>query len=1097
MGFRRQLAGMTASQRYEALKQWVLPNPQPGRWHGDFRLTGFLMPTHPSPAQRDDPAFTNWHEGNAESEFFFAPARDLIQTAASIGKLAELKDLVQAFDAAEPANLQWSKTAMLGLIACQSQDEPAVDDAISALSKLNSPAMSTTDVPPISAEYLFASTVASTYPKSISVLDYVLAIVNQRVKRADTRSQLGFKTHFLSLSFDVSHEHPAESIHASESEEIPGGLIASFDSNAQTHGNGRAMARWSVNQDKRVQHVSGHDTDRIYFPSPLTGDYTIEADVAPWSSTGIVHLGQLVEPQTKAFGRAKFGSQLQTIELNPPLLQPKDWVRYRQEVSHSHSTIFLNGRMVDERLREPGDDPWMAFQGWWKGSTKFRDFSIDGSPIIPDEVELTTSTELIGWKPYFRESWNPALPNWYGETVEGSFAIASNRAGVVPGSALERLLQYHRPLFEDGHIEFDFLYRANQNQAGQTTAAPAIGRLALLLQPDGVSEHWVTDGRFDRTSTKPTARERVGAHQRHPGKLPLLENQWNRVRLSIIGTQLSLHLNKDLIYQRELPATVDRKFGVFYFADESRLRVRKVTMRGEWPKQLPASSALADSIVGELNSHRETLPAVFHQNFDDPIENQTHFQKLNNTERRQVHEHQRGRTVSVFSDGNWKQLNLLSSFAIEGDFDIEAGFTDFEISGEVENGGPRLVVQLNDAESHQLSVAIGDHIGDRGIIRGGISAKNPDGTSRYLNQRLIDESTSGRLRVVRRGDESYYLFAQGNSPIYRLLAQYKVPPDGVALNQLHLDLILQGKGQSTVTWTDLKIHATAISHSKGGNTKFKSIAVLDLLSGETRTLANGNERRSNVGSPKWSHDQTKLAFDRSASHTDTRLMVVDLNSGEETDIGYGYMPNFSPDDKQIAYSANGEGVGIANADGSGRRVLDPAGWGLQWSPQQNLLAYGKGGNLYLWDLNTNTSQPLLTGAAAQRYLYFNWNMGWSHDGRMIAVHARRRDGETDLAVVSLDNPSQFKLLASAKGMVINTSWSPDDRSVLVAHQASDGLQSPLSQFFLKEQTNVPLPLPDVGGKVKGGVWSPTGKQLALVLEREPQLVPWTSKPNER
>jgi len=55
------------------------------------------------------------------------------------------------------------------------------------------------------------------------------------------------------------------------------------------------------------------------------------------------------------------------------------------------------------------------------------------------------------------------------------------------------LLGYHRPLVENGVIEYDFFY-----EPGETAAHPALDRLAFILAPQGVRIHWITDDRYDR-----------------------------------------------------------------------------------------------------------------------------------------------------------------------------------------------------------------------------------------------------------------------------------------------------------------------------------------------------------------------------------------------------------------------------------------------------------------------------------------------------------------------------------------------------------------------------------------------------------------------
>ncbi len=225
-------------------------------------------------------------------------------------------------------------------------------------------------------------------------------------------------------------------------------------------------------------------------------------------------------------------------------------------------------------------------------------------------------------------------------------------------------------------------------------------------------------------------------------------------------------------------------------------------------------------------------------------------------------------------------------------------------------------------------------------------------------------------------------------------------------------------------------------------------------------------------------------------------MVAKVDSSLTLDIGQGSMPNFSPNGEQIAFSSAQEGVGICNADGSDRQIISRTGWGLQWSPDANLLAYGEGSQIYLWSVDKKIATPLLTGEAAQRYSHFYWNMAWSRDGRKIAFKGRRTgDNLDEFAVVSSDQPDQWTLLLDRpNGYVVSFSWSPNDHQILVSQGPTDAKKSLL--FLLSATANKPAQpflLPDVGGKVTGGAWSRDGKKLAFTLQFDPILVDWNGE----
>jgi hypothetical protein len=158
----------------------------------------------------------------------------------------------------------------------------------------------------------------------------------------------------------------------------------------------------------------------------------------------------------------------------------------------------------------------------------------------------------------------------------------------VPGSLQESLLQYHRPMLEDGEIAYEFYY-----EPGKALVHPALDRLAFLLAPDGVAIHWLTDAQYDRTGLDPGNTAVEPAHRRGPERLPLKPRDWNRLELSLAGDVVTLRHNGVDVFERPLEPTNGRTFGVFHYADATEARVRNVVYRGDWPRALPDPSALS------------------------------------------------------------------------------------------------------------------------------------------------------------------------------------------------------------------------------------------------------------------------------------------------------------------------------------------------------------------------------------------------------------------------------------------------------------------------------------------------------------------------
>ena len=137
-------------------------------------------------------------------------------------------------------------------------------------------------------------------------------------------------------------------------------------------------------------------------------------------------------------------------------------------------------------------------------------------------------------------------------------------------------------MLEDGEITYEFFH-----EPGKTIAHPALGRLAFLLEPDGVKVHRLTDAKHERTGLSPDNAGVEPENRRGPSSLPLKARDWNKLVLSLAGDKVALRLNGQLIYERTLEPTNQRFFGLFHYADETEVRVRKVNYRGEWPRSLP------------------------------------------------------------------------------------------------------------------------------------------------------------------------------------------------------------------------------------------------------------------------------------------------------------------------------------------------------------------------------------------------------------------------------------------------------------------------------------------------------------------------------
>jgi hypothetical protein len=108
----------------------------------------------------------------------------------------------------------------------------------------------------------------------------------------------------------------------------------------------------------------------------------------------------------------------------------------------------------------------------------------------------------------------------------------------VTGTHQESVLQYQRPIVEDGTIEYEFDY-----DPGKSLVHPALDRLTFQLGPDGVKVHGMTDAPYDRTGLAPDNARAEPENRRGPETLPLKARAWNKMTLALAGDSLTLTLN--------------------------------------------------------------------------------------------------------------------------------------------------------------------------------------------------------------------------------------------------------------------------------------------------------------------------------------------------------------------------------------------------------------------------------------------------------------------------------------------------------------------------------------------------------------------------
>ncbi len=236
------------------------------------------------------------------------------------------------------------------------------------------------------------------------------------------------------------------------------------------------------------------------------------------------------------------------------------------------------------------------------------------------------------------------------------------------------------------------------------------------------------------------------------------------------------------------------------------------------------------------------------------------------------------------------------------------------------------------------------------------------------------------------------------------------------------------------------------------------------------------------GSPQWSHDGKRLAFDTYEGPDDAKkFFAVQLDGTGLRELGENAMPCWSPDDKQLAYQNYGArvraGIWVQNDDGRGRNWLAD-GYSPRWSPDGGQIAFGKpGGNLHVLDLVEGTQRALLDEPLDN----VSGGFCWSPDGTRLAFMGDRNN-QRGLMIVSASGAGQGLSQRVSGDLSGSVAWSPDGKQLAFALNQKIHLVE-------VEGDKPPVPVPGQQDNNREPAWSPDGEWIAFSSERQDATVP--------
>lgn len=833
----RRALKMPAVKRFEYLADWVLPNSN----HHTIRTTLAFSPTHPAPVVDDEHPIDGEQSrqlaGSARSRVQtggrpVGPAIDLIEVAKEQSRLPELRARIDRA-ITQSVSQRRSKLAMLVAIEMAQENFP---EALAYLDRLNRLIDAGRDVEesdrfPGMLALWFAVRQRETCDAARSTLELMLP----SQQRPTIEKQTAAWQRYLLACSGVIHYLETGSTERSFAgfNTVPPLKLwqpASLAS-ARTRGQGFPPAHWQFSP-ARIKSLAGHDDDWLYFGIPLRGDFEVEGDLTGygWNSGFVAIAGSWIQPARggRNFWLGNLQGERRQGVIEPRLDELRGPLRYRAVIRGGVWTTYINSRRIHTSKLPADHDPWIAIRSSILEAGTVSNLRITGEPQIPTQLRLTALSDLAGWLPYYGSSvreenhWSQSGDIISGGTPNHDSDSTSSEQDARPPATTnglmydERLLQYHRPIFEDGSINYEFYYRP-----GEVHVHPALDRLTFVLDPSGVRLHWITDGIHDRTDLDPANVFDESENRRGPNQLPLEVDAWNRISLKVAGDLVHLSLNDQEIYERKIEVTNQRKFGIFHYADQTDARVRNFVWKGSWPRKLPSvtEQKLAGPGTDFLDKEAAELPDVLEHDFATKGLPTDLFQVADTDARGEVAPKSDG--IHVTRPGGVdarRSYSIVPQRTIRGDFDIEASFIRF--------GAERPEPTVRAARYVQLSVALNDvnrtrietvrhhahHYGKplHHVANGKITKVIDNQTRKANSSYTTFEGDSGTLRLARRGEQIYFLIAEHDSRYFRLLGEETVSDADVLPDGIQIRCEAFGPWSCQVIWTRVAIRADEI-----------------------------------------------------------------------------------------------------------------------------------------------------------------------------------------------------------------------------------------------------------------------------------------------
>ena len=287
------------------------------------------------------------------------------------------------------------------------------------------------------------------------------------------------------------------------------------------------------------------------------------------------------------------------------------------------------------------------------------------------------------------------------------------------------------------------------------------------------------------------------------------------MKVSLTDDTAVLEMNGLPVYERKLESTNRRHVSrLFHFPDQFELKVRNVTMRGDWPKTLPsiADQQLAGETTDFLDQRLPKLTADFTHNFAaDGLPAEFFRTPKLDAPRDQLSLLSDGLFASVTTPGTWSYHDLVVPLELDGDFDVEASFDQLRLAG-TKHAAIMMNVNLLDEPQNICQIKRSQDASQRQILDATTTRLRDGKRSNVSREIATCEAASGRLRLARRGSEVYFLFAEGDSPVFRLFGRQTVTAAKTRTDGISLRVLADGDASCRVVWKSIRLRAEKLAY---------------------------------------------------------------------------------------------------------------------------------------------------------------------------------------------------------------------------------------------------------------------------------------------